>query len=156
MTGLLQGLREGIGGNLSALEAVALLVLVVLAWLTRKRFPILPVVYSVFLVLYITLLRRAPGYDEEIRWHLAFWSGVGLWAGNLLNLALFVPLGWTAAGLTKRRAKGILFVVLFAFTLSLCCEIAQYLLGRGQADSNDIFFNTLGAAVGAALRAAWP
>ena len=147
MTGFLQGLREGISGNLSALEAVALLVLAVLAWLTRKQFPILPVVYSVFLVLYITLLRRAPGYDEEIRW---------LWAGNLLNLALFVPLGWTAAGLAKRRAKGILFVVLFAFTLSLCCEIAQYLLGRGQADSNDIFFNTLGAAVGAALRAAWP
>lgn len=156
MTGFLQGLREGISGNLSALEAVALLVLAVLAWLTRKQFPILPVVYSVFLVLYITLLRRAPGYDEEIRWHLAFWSGVGLWAGNLLNLALFVPLGWTAAGLAKCRAKGILFVVLFAFTLSLCCEIAQYLLGRGQADSNDIFFNTLGAAVGAALRAAWP
>ena len=60
MTGFLQGLREGISGNLSALEAVALLVLAVLAWLTRKQFPILPVVYSVFLVLYITLLRRAP------------------------------------------------------------------------------------------------
>lgn len=156
MTGFLQGLREGISGNLSALEAAALLVLAVLAWLARKQFPMLPAIYSVFLVLYITLLRRAPGYDEEIRWHLAFWSGVGLWAGNLLNLALFVPLGWTAAGLAKCRAKGILFVVLFAFTLSLCCEIAQYLLGRGQADSNDIFFNTLGAAVGAALRAAWP
>lgn len=156
MTGFLQGLREGISGNLSALEAAALLVLAVLAWLARKQFPMIPAIYSVFLVLYITLLRRAPGYDEEIRWHLAFWSVVGLWAGNLLNLALFVPLGWTAAGLTKRRAKGILFVVLFAFTLSLCCEIAQYLLGRGQADSNDIFFNTLGAAVGAALQAAWP
>lgn len=156
MTGFLQGLREGISGNLSALEAAALLVLAVLAWLARKLFPMIPAIYSVFLVLYITLLRRAPGYDEGIRWHLAFWSVVGLWAGNLLNLALFVPLGWTAAGLTKRRAKGILFVVLFAFTLSLCCEIAQYLLGRGQADSNDIFFNTLGAAVGAALQAAWP
>ena len=156
MTGFLQGLREGISGNLSALEAAALLVLAVLAWLARKQFRMLPAIYSMFLVLYITLLRRAPGYDEEIRWHLAFWSGVGLWAGNLLNLALFVPLGWTAAGLAKCRAKGILFVVLFAFTLSLCCEIAQYLLGRGQADSNDIFFNTLGAAVGAALRAAWP
>ena len=156
MTGLLQGLREGIGGNLSALEAVALLVLAVLVWLARKRLPMLPVVYSVFLVLYITLLRRAPGYDEEIRWHLALWSGAGLWAGNLLNLALFLPLGWTAAGLAKCRVKGILFVVLFAFALSLCCEIAQYLLGRGQADSNDIFFNTLGAAVGAALRATRP
>lgn len=42
MTGLLQGLREGIGGNLSALEAVALLVLAVLVWLARKRLPALP------------------------------------------------------------------------------------------------------------------
>ena len=156
MTGFLQGLREGIGGNLSALEAAALLVLAVLVWLARKRLPVLPVVYSVFLVLYITLLRRAPGYDEEIRWHLSFWTSAGFWAGNLLNLMLFLPLGWTAAGLTKRRAKGILFVVLFAFALSLCCETAQYLLARGQADSNDIFFNTLGAAVGAALRATRP
>ena len=155
MTGFLQGLREGISGNLSALEAAALL-LAVLAWLARKQFPMLPAIYSVFLVLYITLLRRAPGYDEEIRWHLALWSGAGLWAGNLLNLALFLPLGWTAAGLAKCRVKGILFVVLFAFALSLCCETAQYLLGRGHADSNDIFFNTLGAAVGAALRATRP
>ena len=156
MTGFLQGLREGISGNLSALEAAALLVLAVLAWLARKQFPMIPAIYSVFLVLYITLLRRAPGYDEEIRWHLAFWTSAGLWAGNLLNLALFLPWGWTAAGLAERRAKGFLLVVLCAFALSLCCEIAQCLLGRGQADSNDIFFNTLGAAVGAALRAAWP
>ena len=106
MIGLLQGLREGIDGNLSALEAAALLVLAALVWLARKRLPVLPVVYSVFLALYITLLRRAPGYDEEIRWHLALWSGAGLWAGNLLNLALFLPLGWTAAGLAKCRAKG--------------------------------------------------
>lgn len=153
MTGFLQGLREGISGNLSALEAAVLLVLAVLVWLARKRFPVLPAVYSVSLVLYITLLRRAPGYDEKIRWKLAFWPGAGLWAGNLLNLALFLPLGWTAEGLAKRRLKGLLVVVAFAFTLSLCCEMAQYLLGRGQADINDIFFNTLGAAVGAALRA---
>ena len=111
MTGFLQGLREGISGNLSALEAAALLVLAVLAWLARKQFRMLPAIYSVFLVLYITLLRRAPGYDEEIRWHLSFWSSAGLWAGNLLNLVLFLPLGWTAAGLTKRRAKGLLLVV---------------------------------------------
>ena len=156
MTGFLQGLREGISGNLSALEAAALLVLAVLVWLARKRLPVLPVVYSVFLALYITLLRRAPGYDEEIRWHLAFWSGAGLWAGNLLNLALFLPLGWTAAGLAKHRTRALWLIVVSAFALSLCCETAQYLLGRGQADSSDIFFNTLGAAVGAALRAAWP
>ena len=60
MTGFLQGLREGISGNLSALEAAALLVLAVLAWLARKQFRMLPAIYSMFLVLYITLLRRAP------------------------------------------------------------------------------------------------
>lgn len=60
MTGFLQGLREGISGNLSALEAAALLVLAVLTWLAHKQFPMLPAIYSVFLVLYITLLRRAP------------------------------------------------------------------------------------------------
>ena len=156
MTGFLQGLREGISGNLSALEAAAPRVLAVLTGLAHKQFPMIPAIYSVFLVLYITLLRRAPGYDEEIRWHLAFWLGAGLWAGNLLNLTLFLPLGWAAAGLSKRRAKGIVLVVLCAFALSLCCETARYLLGRGQADSNDIFFNTLGAAVGAALRATRP
>ena len=77
MIGLLQGLREGISGNLSALEVAALLVLAALVWLARKRLPVLPAVYSVFLVLYITLLRRAPGYDEEIRWHLAFGPAPG-------------------------------------------------------------------------------
>ncbi len=156
MTGFLQGLREGISGNLSVLEAAALLVLAVLVWLARKRLPVLPVVYSVFLVLYITLLRRTPGYDEEIRWHLAFWSDAELWAGNLLNLALFLPLGWTTAGLAKHRTRALWLIVVSAFALSLCCETTQYLLGRGQADSSDIFFNTLGVAVGAALRAAWP
>ena len=59
MTGFLQGLREGISGNLSALETAALLVLAVLAWLARKQFPMIPAIYSVFLVLYITL-RAAP------------------------------------------------------------------------------------------------
>lgn len=39
MTGFLQRLREGISGNLSALEAAALLGLAVLVWLARKRFP---------------------------------------------------------------------------------------------------------------------
>lgn len=53
MTGFLQGLREGISGNLSVLEAAALLVLAVLVWLARKRFPMLPAIYSVFLVLYL-------------------------------------------------------------------------------------------------------
>ena len=42
MTEFLQGLREGISGNMSALEAAALLVLAVLAWIARKRFPAFP------------------------------------------------------------------------------------------------------------------
>lgn len=44
MTAFLHGLWDGVKGNLSILVAAALLVLAVLAWLARKRFPVLPVV----------------------------------------------------------------------------------------------------------------
>ena len=151
MTAFWHGLWDGINGNLSALEAAALLALAAFAYTVRKRLPALPVAYSVFLAVYITLLRRAPGYDEAIRWHLAVWLGAGLWAGNLLNFALFLPLGWTAASLTRRTLRGALLVILCGCALSVCCETTQYLLARGQADINDILFNTLGTAAGMGL-----
>ena len=97
-----------------------------------------------FLILYITLLRRAPGYNENIRVHLKLWPNAGVWAGNLLNLILYIPFGWTGQG-WKSNGKRI---VVAAFLLSVGCEVLQYFTGRGMADVNDILFNTLGAAAG--------
>ena len=121
-----------------------LVALGLLAWLNRKDKQWLPVVYSVFLILYITLLRRAPGYNENIRLHLKLWPNAGVWAGNLLNLILYVPFSWTSRRWKPNRKR----IVVIAFILSVGCEVLQFATGRGMTDVNDILFNTLGAAVG--------
>ncbi|MEE1345921.1 MAG: VanZ family protein [Segatella copri] len=116
-----------------------------LAWLNRRGKKWFPTTYSVFLIFYITLLRRASGYNENIRLHLKLWSNAGVWAGNLLNLILYVPFGWTGQRWKMNRKR----IIAAAFLLSVCCEELQYFTGRGMADVNDVLFNTLGAVVGA-------
>ena len=93
MSEFLHQIHYSTSANLSIGECVILIALGLLAWLNRKDKQWLPVVYSVFLSLYITLLSRAPGYNENIRLHLKLWPNAGVCAGNLLNLALYIPFG---------------------------------------------------------------
>ena len=144
MRELLHQIHYSTSANLTVPEIAILVALGLLAWFNRKEKSWLPTVYSVFLILYITLLRRAPGYNENSRLHLKLWPNAGVWAGNLLNLILYVPLGWTSQRWKPNRKR----IVIAAFMLSVCCEVLQYFTGRGMADVNDILFNTLGAAVG--------
>lgn len=144
MRELLHQIHYSTSANLTVGECVILIVLGLLAWFNRKDRQWLPTAYSVFLILYITLLRRAPGYNENIRLHLKLWPNAGVWAGNLLNLILYVPFGWTSQRWKANRKR----IVIAAFMLSVCCEVLQYVTGRGMADVNDILFNTLGTAVG--------
>ena len=144
MRELLHQIHYSTSANLTVGECVILIVLGLLAWFNRKDRQWLPTAYSVFLILYITLLRRAPGYNENIRLHLKLWPNAGVWAGNLLNLILYVPFGWTSQRWKANRKR----IVIAAFVLSVCCEVLQYVTGRGMADVNDILFNTLGTAVG--------
>ena len=144
MRELLHQIHYSTSANLTVPEIVILVALGLLAWLNRRDKQWLPTAYSVFLILYITLLRRAPGYNENIRLHLKLWPNAGVWAGNLLNLILYVPFGWTSQRWKPNRKR----IVVAAFILSVGCEVLQYSTGRGMADVNDILFNTLGAAVG--------
>ena len=144
MRELLHQIHYSTSANLTVGECVILIVLGLLAWFNRKDRQWLPTAYSVFLILSITLLRRAPGYNENIRLHLKLWPNAGVWAGNLLNLILYVPFGWTSQRWKANRKR----IVIAAFMLSVCCEVLQYVTGRGMADVNDILFNTLGTAVG--------
>ncbi|UQK46757.1 VanZ family protein [Faecalibacterium sp. I3-3-33] len=144
MRELLHQIHYSTSANLTVGECVILIVLGLLAWFNRKDRQWLPTAYSVFLILYITLLRRAPGYNENIRLHLKLWPNAGVWAGNLLNLILYVPFSWTSQRWKANRKR----IVIAAFMLSVCCEVLQYITGRGMADVNDILFNTLGTAVG--------
>ena len=141
MSELFQQLSFSANENLSVGEGIVLLLLAVVVWFNRKRIKPLPALYSIFLILYITLLRRAPGYDENIRLHLKLLPNAGVWAGNLLNLILYIPLGWTM----KQQGKK---AVVIAFILSVFCELMQYATSRGWADVNDILFNTFGATIG--------
>lgn len=141
MSELFRQLHYSANVNLSVGESVILVLLALIVWFNRKRIKPLPALYSIFLILYITLLRRASGYDESIRLHLKLLPNAGVWAGNLLNLILYVPLGWTM----KQQGKK---AVVIAFILSVFCELMQYATGRGWADVNDVLFNTFGAAIG--------
>lgn len=144
MPDIIRQLHRSTSANLTVPEIVILVALGLLAWLNRKEKSWLATAYSVFLILYITLLRRAPGYNENIRLHLKLWPNAGVWAGNLLNLILYFPFGWTSQKWKPNRKR----IVIAAFILSVCCEVLQYFTGRGMADVNDVLFNTLGAAVG--------
>lgn len=150
MEGLLRQIHYSASLNMTPAELAFLVLLGVLAWGGRRMLPWLPMGYSVFLILYITLLRRTPRYDENIRLTLKFLPNAGLWAGNLLNLVLYIPLGWTAQKCLLRSKKKVIFGGL---VLSVCCEGIQYITTRGYADVNDILFNTLGATIGARLAA---
>lgn len=144
MPTILHQLHKTTSENLSIPEVILFLLLAFTTWHNRKEHPSLPPIYCVFLILYITLLRRAPGYNESIRLHLKLWPNAGVWAGNLLNLILYVPYGTTCWQWKQERKK----IIVAGFALSVFCEVLQYLTGRGMADVNDVLFNTLGAAVG--------
>lgn len=137
-------LSRSTSANLTIGECVILIALWLLAWLNGKEKSWLPAAYSVFLILYITLLRRASGYNENIQLHLRLWPSAGVWEGNLLNLILYVPFGWTSQRWKPNRRR----IAVAALMLSAGCEILQYFTGRGMADVNDVLFNTLGAVVG--------
>lgn len=144
MPTLLRHLFRATTANLSAPEILFLAALAALAWVLRKRRRWIPAGYCTYLILYITLLRRAPGYHEELRLLPRLWAGAGTWAGNLLNLLLYVPFG-AACQYWQRPPKQ---TVAAGFLLSLFCEYTQFQTQRGTADINDILFNTLGAALG--------
>ena len=65
MRDLLHQIHYSTSANLTVGECIILIALGLLAWLNCKEKAWLPTAYSVFLILYITLLRRAPGYNEE-------------------------------------------------------------------------------------------
>lgn len=166
ISSFLYSIHYNFAHNLSYGEAVCLLALAVLVWLLCKRVPWAVVAYSVFLILYITLLRRSPGTT-------------GIWliqprslvnpaelAAATLNALLYFPLGMTGArfwreavlprNASQRRRKyrkwlswGLL--IIGSLALSVACEVIQYYTGCGWADINDVLANVFGMVLGMIL-----
>lgn len=116
---------------------------------------VLLVLYIGFII-YTTLLCREPGNYRQYNFHL-FWSYQRFFdeiepQGRqiLLNILFFVPFGVLAPfcvdGNWKRK---LVFTVASACLLSGTVEFLQLLYRLGFAEFDDVFDNTMGAAIGA-------
>lgn len=92
-------------------------------------------------------------YSEYKFKELPFWSYVAIYNGktvlikeNLLNVALFVPIGYLLFFLMSKRSWWK--ASLFGFGLSVCIEIMQLIGKRGTCEFDDVFHNTIGCLIG--------
>lgn len=87
-------------------------------------------------------LNLTPGlaYRQLLSWH-SYRAAARLFFGNI---AFFLPLGAALA----RWGKGLAAALRAGFLLSFAIECAQFLLGSGLAETDDLLLNTLGAGLG--------
>jgi glycopeptide antibiotics resistance protein len=70
-------------------------------------------------------------------------------AGNVLFFTSLSLMLWGLLGdKIKSRAGELLLLIGVPFTVSIMCEISEYLTHHGNADIDDVMLNTLGAAIG--------
>ena len=70
-----------------------------------------------------------------------------IWLNPLLNIAMFLPLG-VLLPLAVKRFRRWFWMLTAGVGTSLVIELLQYVLGRGQADVDDLICNVLGAMLG--------
>lgn len=125
-----------------------------------KSFPIGQAVAVLLLLCYlgglaaITFMNRMDGMRMGFQVYplLAFreaWNAFTLqtWLNPLLNIAMFIPLG-VLLPLAGKALRRWYWVLTAGAGMSLGIEVLQYLLGRGQADVDDLICNTLGTMLG--------
>ena len=64
----------------------------------------------------------------------------------ICNIAVFVPFGFL--GLAWKPMKNFTFLLPFFVISIISIELLQYFSGRGTADIDDVFLNTLGMSTG--------
>lgn len=106
------------------------------------------------IVVYATMLRGFGFFRREWNLHLfrawrEAWNNYSVknWANVLLNVAMFVPLGFLLPLLGKGFRKWYVAVP-SGFGVSLAIELLQLAIGIGICDVDDLFANTLGALMG--------
>lgn len=114
----------------------------------RKR-NIVCLIVSLFFILYITILSRVPTLTRTVHL-LPLWSYLssGHWRQILLNIFLFIPLGYFLTALYSKFKHLCLWTIFSALTVSIGIELIQFFTCRGMLDVDDLISNSLGAAVG--------
>lgn len=143
--------------------AGGVVILFLLNWKCRregKNFPKGQAAAILLLVCYlgglaaVTFMNRMDGMRTGFQLYplLAFWEAwnsftLQTWLNPLLNIAMFIPLG-VFLPLAARSLRRWYRMLLMGAGISLGIELLQYILGRGQADIDDLICNTLGAMLG--------
>lgn len=103
----------------------------------------------VSLVICTTIIFRTE-YDEMKYVLCPLISYIGLYnkllAQNILNIVLFMPVGFFAGA--ALRKKQLLNVIKIGFVLSLSIELIQLISRRGVCNIDDVIHNTLGCVLG--------
>lgn len=124
-------------------------------WMKRFVMGALAIEYY-FLVLCSTVICRTAPVSKRIEL-MPFYNYADIWNGIdfkrtvmeiLLNVALFVPIGFLLGGMVH---KGFVIVLLIGCVLSILIELLQLASGRGLCETNDVIHNTVGCMVGYGL-----
>ena len=150
------------------LAIFAVLICSVLLFFTKKRFdtkyegtktfPMKKTLLCLVFVAYIAVLLSATilrgGYGGGFHFHLfsgwvEAWNNFSVksWLNLLLNIALFVPLGFLLP-LLSQKFESPLLTFFTGLGTSLSIELVQTFLKRGLFDVDDLFTNTLGNFIG--------
>lgn len=108
--------------------------------MTTKRSQKAILVLYILFILWVTLFSRTPRTERIVKG--LFWEvRMGYWLDIVLNILLFIPLGFL---LGEKSWKA----VLVGFLLSLFIELTQYFLLLGYCEADDVLNNTIGTFVG--------
>ena len=129
------------------------------------RYAAIPIlVFYIAFVLTITIIERTPAKEMKYKLEL-FWTVREFINGSrdliseiFWNIVLFVPIGVLASlvlsvqrkanGSSHRMRRSPWIVILVGLLLSTGIEVTQLLTHRGLFELDDIFYNTLGTAIG--------
>lgn len=126
-----------------------------------KRDYAIPIIFACYIIAVFHVTGAGTIYDAmtfqfedlEGRVNLIPFSDTINVVGYLLNVVMFIPLGFLVPLMWKRMGK-FWDIVLAGFSLSILIELSQLLCLRG-TDVDDLILNTLGAVVGFFLYKAW-
>lgn len=105
-----------------------------------------------FLILCSTVICRASVMERHVEL-MPFWNYPDIWnkvdypadlIEVLLNMALFVPIGFLLGGIGFKTKK----VLLMGICLSGIIEVSQFAFSKGLCETDDVIHNTLGAFLG--------
>lgn len=156
---LVQKIIEATRDQLPIQETLALLVAFAACWLIdrrgKERKITLRWIFSIFLILYVTVLRREQQESSVRLLPFQFITLRTLYT-DFLNVVLFLPFGyetWRLCGKQDNLQK-IKRNLAYGFILSCFVELMQLVFKRGIFDTEDLIFNTIGALLGG-IACAW-